>query len=88
MHIISQLMVLILFLSVEHPFDVVMTDFIGLWGLRDADLFGYYKCRIRVLDSFGTEPLCMHVCVVCMSILRVHNMYTGVCFINKCFNVF
>ncbi|XP_065898668.1 alpha-1,6-mannosylglycoprotein 6-beta-N-acetylglucosaminyltransferase B-like isoform X2 [Dysidea avara] len=43
--------------AIEHPFDVVMTDFIGLWGLRDADLFGYYKCRIRVLDSFGTEPL-------------------------------
>ena len=42
----------------EHPFDLVMTDYIGLWGIRDADLFGFYKCRIRVLDSFGTEPLC------------------------------
>ena len=43
---------------VEHPFDVLITDYIGMWGIRDADLFGSYKCRIRVLDSFGTDPLC------------------------------
>ena len=42
----------------EHPFDVMITDYIGLWGIRDADLFGFYKCRIRVLDSFGTDPSC------------------------------
>ena len=40
----------------EHPFDVMVTDYIGLWGIRDADLFGFYKCRIRVIDSFGTDP--------------------------------
>ena len=27
-------------------------------GIRDNGLLGKYKCRIRVLDSFGTEPIC------------------------------
>ncbi|XP_065898670.1 alpha-1,6-mannosylglycoprotein 6-beta-N-acetylglucosaminyltransferase B-like isoform X2 [Dysidea avara] len=43
--------------AAEHPFDVVMTDYIGLGGIKDADIFGAYKCRIRILDSFGTDPL-------------------------------
>lgn len=38
-------------------YDVVFTDYIGLFGLRDAQLFPLYKCRIRVIDSFGTEPM-------------------------------
>ena len=69
----NHVLILLILLFVEHPFDVVMTDFIGLWGLRDADLFGYYKCRIRVLDSFGTEPLCACMCVcVCVYVCSVY----------------
>ncbi len=43
---------------IELQFDVVFTDYIGLFGLRDSRHFPLYKCRIRVLDSFGTEPIC------------------------------
>jgi hypothetical protein len=38
-------------------FDLVFTDYIGLFGLRDSQHFPMYKCRIRVVDSFGTEPM-------------------------------
>lgn len=38
-------------------YDLVFTDYTGLFGLRDSQHFPMYKCRIRVLDSFGTEPI-------------------------------
>jgi hypothetical protein len=52
-------------------FDVVYTDYIGLHALRDMWLFPTFKvspnvifllqCKLRIVDSFGTEPLCMEV---------------------------
>ena len=45
--------------AAEPVFDVLYTDYLGMFGVRDAGLFAPYKCRIRLLDSFGTEPLCM-----------------------------
>jgi hypothetical protein len=39
-------------------YDVLFTDYIGMFGIYYAGLIGQYKCRIRILDSFGTEPLC------------------------------
>ena len=56
----------------ERPFDVMITDYIGLWGIRDADLFGFYKCRIRVLDSFGTDPSCKEC-------RKINAVWTSVC---------
>ena len=40
-------------------YDLLFTDYIGMNGIFDAGLIGKYKCRIRLLDSFGTEPKCM-----------------------------
>ena len=63
----------------EPTYDLLFTDYIGLFALRDSQHFALYKvhvysprvltlshphtltpsqCRIRVLDSFGTEPIC------------------------------
>ena len=42
-------------------YDLLFTDYIGMNGIFDAGLIGKYKCRIRLLDSFGTEPKCMPV---------------------------
>jgi len=53
-----------MFMFLEQPFDVVFTDYLGLGGIKDADIFGAYKCHIRILDSFGTDPLCMFVCLL------------------------
>ena len=33
-------------------------DYLGMYGIHDAGLIGVYKCRLRILDSFGTEPQC------------------------------
>ncbi|XP_019858888.1 PREDICTED: alpha-1,6-mannosylglycoprotein 6-beta-N-acetylglucosaminyltransferase B-like [Amphimedon queenslandica] len=38
-------------------YDLLFTDYMGMLGIRDNGLLGRYKCRIRVLDSFGTEPI-------------------------------
>ena len=32
-----------------------------MYGVLDAGLIGQYKCRIRILDSFGTEPICKSI---------------------------
>ena len=40
-------------------FDLLFTDYLGMYGVHQVDLVASYKCRIRVLDSFGTEPKCM-----------------------------
>lgn len=37
-------------------FDLVITDYIGANILSDNSLFGIFRCKIRILDSFGTEP--------------------------------
>ncbi|XP_028990926.1 alpha-1,6-mannosylglycoprotein 6-beta-N-acetylglucosaminyltransferase B-like [Betta splendens] len=39
-------------------FDLIYTDYHGLNHLQGAMglAFQYYKCRFRILDSFGTEP--------------------------------
>ena len=39
-------------------YDLVFTDYIGLTVLHVTSLFGACKCKIRVLDSFGTDALC------------------------------
>jgi len=51
-----------------------MTDYIGLGGIKDANIFGEYKCRIRILDSFGTDPLCMFVCLLLLAVTYVHTV--------------
>ena len=39
-------------------YDLLFTDYLGMYGIHDAGLIGVYKCRLRILDSFGTEPQC------------------------------
>ena len=29
-----------------------------MYAVHDAQLVGAYKCRLRIVDSFGTEPKC------------------------------
>ena len=36
-------------------FDIIFSDYIGLEGLKQTGLFNRYQCRIRVLDTFGSE---------------------------------
>ena len=57
----------------EQPFDVMISDYLGLWGIRDADLFGFYKCRIRILDSFGTDPLCKYTHIYTPLVLSINH---------------
>ena len=37
-------------------FDLVFTDYTGLRALESLEMFLKYKCNIRVLDVYGTEP--------------------------------
>ena len=38
-------------------FDLVFTDYTGLIALENMEMFVKYKCNIRVLDVYGTEPM-------------------------------
>ena len=38
-------------------FDVIFTDYLGLKGLEDSGIIPRHYCKVRVLDSFGSEPL-------------------------------
>ncbi|KAJ8019701.1 Alpha-1,6-mannosylglycoprotein 6-beta-N-acetylglucosaminyltransferase A [Holothuria leucospilota] len=42
----------------DMPFDVVYIDIVGLKQMRKATggLFNQFKCMLRVIDTFGTEP--------------------------------
>ena len=37
-------------------FDLVFTDYTGLRAMESLEMFLKYKCNIRVLDVYGTEP--------------------------------
>ncbi|XP_046847526.1 alpha-1,6-mannosylglycoprotein 6-beta-N-acetylglucosaminyltransferase A-like, partial [Xenia sp. Carnegie-2017] len=39
------------------PFDIIFTDIVGVLHIKNTtgSLFSKYKCRLRVVDSFGTE---------------------------------
>ena len=39
----------------EH--DVIITDYIGPLGLDQNDIIPHHYCKIRVLYTFGSEPL-------------------------------
>ena len=39
-------------------YDLLFTDYIGMYCLHDLKIIGIYKCKLRLLDSFGTEPIC------------------------------
>ncbi|KAL5494090.1 hypothetical protein EMCRGX_G015362 [Ephydatia muelleri] len=43
--------------SEDLEFDLIFTDYLGLAAMRENGYYFMYKCRIRVLDSFGTEPI-------------------------------
>jgi len=36
-------------------FDIIFSDYLGLEGLKQTGLFNRYQCRVRVLDTFGSE---------------------------------
>ena len=38
-------------------FDVIITDYIGLQGLEQVGILPGHYCKVRVLDTFGSEPL-------------------------------
>ena len=38
-------------------YDVIISDYIGLTGLQEFRILPDYYCRVRVLDTFGSEPL-------------------------------
>ena len=38
-------------------YDVIISDYIGLRGLQGNGILPDYYCRVRVLDTFGSEPL-------------------------------
>ncbi|XP_068704283.1 alpha-1,6-mannosylglycoprotein 6-beta-N-acetylglucosaminyltransferase A-like isoform X2 [Montipora foliosa] len=42
----------------QNEFDLIFTDYIGSWLLRLklGPTASQYRCRLRILDSFGTEP--------------------------------
>lgn len=43
--------------NTEHEeYDIIFTDYIGLNAFREENIFVRYKCKIRVLDVYGTEP--------------------------------
>ncbi|EPY86787.1 alpha-1,6-mannosylglycoprotein 6-beta-N-acetylglucosaminyltransferase B isoform 1 [Camelus ferus] len=49
-------------LTVPLPFDLVYTDYHGLQQMKQhmGLSFKKYRCRIRVIDTFGTEPAYNH----------------------------
>ncbi|XP_014387220.1 PREDICTED: alpha-1,6-mannosylglycoprotein 6-beta-N-acetylglucosaminyltransferase B [Myotis brandtii] len=49
-------------LTVPLPFDLIYTDYHGLQQMRQhmGLSFRKYRCRIRVIDTFGTEPAYNH----------------------------
>ena len=42
--------------NTTNPFDLVYTDYIGLNALDSEEMLLRYKCNLRVLDVYGTEP--------------------------------
>ncbi|CAH3025888.1 unnamed protein product [Porites evermanni] len=42
----------------QKEFDLIFTDYIGAWllGRHLGPTFSHYRCRLRILDSFGTDP--------------------------------
>ncbi|CAK6438563.1 unnamed protein product [Pipistrellus nathusii] len=49
-------------LTVPLPFDLIYTDYHGLQQMRQhmGLSFREYRCRLRVIDTFGTEPAYNH----------------------------
>ncbi|XP_065837233.1 alpha-1,6-mannosylglycoprotein 6-beta-N-acetylglucosaminyltransferase B-like [Oscarella lobularis] len=45
------------FIRKSDDIDIVYTDYIGLHVFRDLWIFPKLKCKFRIVDSFGTEPL-------------------------------
>ena len=45
------------YITLGDEFDVIITDYIGLLGLEQNGIIPQHYCKIRVLDTFGSEPL-------------------------------
>jgi len=42
----------------QKEFDLIFTDYVGSWLIREnlGPTSSHYRCRLRILDSFGTDP--------------------------------
>ncbi|CAH3176440.1 unnamed protein product [Porites lobata] len=42
----------------QKEFDLIFTDYLGAWllGQHLGPTVSHYRCRLRILDSFGTDP--------------------------------
>ena len=55
--VVTQRESMLAFKNTSIPFDLVFTDYTGLNALEHMEMFVKYKCNIRVLDVYGTEPV-------------------------------